>query len=68
MKWGRLLNKWHDEIGVFHLLKGDGSPACGVSYYTSTGPYPDQNIQVHNKCRRCMGIQKANKRKAKEAK
>jgi len=66
MKWGRLINKWHDEVGVFHLLKDDGAPTCGSNYFSSTGPYPDQNIHVFNKCRRCLAVEKANKRKEKE--
>lgn len=36
-RWGRRMNKWHDEVGPLHLLNDDGSPACGSSYYTTTG-------------------------------
>lgn len=63
MKWGRLLNRFRDEIGKAHLLKEDGSPACGASYYASTGPYPHA-IDDNQKCLNCKGIDKvqANKR------
>jgi len=54
-KWGRLLNKWHDEVGVSHLMNGDGSPACGVSYLYSTGAYPHP-IHDNQKCKRCLRI------------
>lgn len=54
--WGLLLDRWHDEGRTGHLLKGDGSPACGVRYFASTGPYP---IEVQNKCRRCLRIERS---------
>lgn len=55
MRWGYLLNRWHDEQRRAHLLKDDASPACGSRYYTSTGPYPTE-ISRWNKCRRCLRI------------
>lgn len=39
--WGRLLNRWHDEVGPYHYLKSDGSPACGARYFSSAGAYAD---------------------------
>ena len=36
-RWGRMVNRWHDEVGPCHLLKEDNSPACGTSYYASSG-------------------------------
>lgn len=53
--WGRRLDRWHDEQGPFHLLRDDGSPACGASYHTTTGPYPRVPSE-HEKCRRCKRI------------
>jgi len=51
-RWGRLLNRWHDETGAFHILKEDNSPACGARYFASTGTYP-MLPQESQKCRRC---------------
>lgn len=53
--WGRAVDKWHDERDPFHLLKGDGAPACGVPYYATTGA--QQGVQDCNKCRRCLRIE-----------
>lgn len=58
MKWGRLINNVRDEIGPFHLLREDGSPACGASYFTSTGPYPYEITGP--KCRYCEKKEKKN--------
>lgn len=51
--WGKLLNKWHDEQSLFHLLKPDGAPACGASYYASTGPYPYAEEDCYPRCAKC---------------
>ena len=57
MRWGKLLDRWHDEGRIFHLLRDDGAPACGVPYYTSTGaPYPGEEAQHHPRCGRCERI------------
>ena len=61
MSWGKLLDKWHDEGRLFHLLKHDGSPACGVSYYTSTGTYPFAPDDSQ-KCKLCKGIEQKQSR------
>ena len=55
MPWGKRLNRWHDEVGPFHLLREDGSPACGCSYFATTGPYPDQT-HVTATCGNCGKI------------
>lgn len=49
---GRCLTRWHDETGHVHALRGDGSPACGVKHYTTTGPYPGLTL-ADVTCRRC---------------
>lgn len=56
MKWGKRMNNFHDEVGPFHLLKDDGSLACGASYFTTTGPYPNQDMTGRACCRRCLKI------------
>jgi len=53
--WGKLLNRWHDEGRIFHLLRADNSPACGVRYFASAGPYP-AGMVGSNRCRRCQRI------------
>jgi hypothetical protein len=53
--WGKLINRWHDEGNLFHLLRADNSPACGVSYFMSAGPYP-ADWAKYNRCRRCQRI------------
>lgn len=55
-QWGRMLNKWHDEVGSLHLLKPDGSPACGTRYFASGGAYPEDEAKTAPKCRRCGAI------------
>ena len=52
-EWGKLLDQWHDEVGPFHRLKPDGSPRCGVRYYTSSGPYPYEVDECHPRCQTC---------------
>jgi hypothetical protein len=52
LRWGKLLDTWHDEGRVFHLLKDDGSPACGVPYFTSSA-YPADFAPFQPRCRRC---------------
>jgi hypothetical protein len=54
--WGKLLDKWHDEVGPFHLLRPDGSPSCGASYFTSSGPYPYPEQDCYPRCDRCRVI------------
>jgi hypothetical protein len=54
-RWGRCLSHLHDEIGPFHLLRPDNAPACGVSYFSTTGTYPYE-INDHSKCGRCKKI------------
>jgi hypothetical protein len=53
--WGKLLDRWHDEGRIFHLLDAYGAPRCGTSYFTSTGathgPFP-----LANCCKRCVAI------------
>jgi hypothetical protein len=53
--WGKLINRWHDEGRLFHLMRADNGPACGVRYYTSGGPYP-AGMVGSNRCRRCQRI------------
>lgn len=62
MSWGRLLDSFRNETGKFHLLKGDGSPSCGTSYFTSTGPYPF-TPDDSQKCKNCIGVEQARSRK-----
>lgn len=51
--WGRMLNKWHDEVGPFHRLRDDNSPACGASYYTSGGAqHPPSEGHKCGNCKR----------------
>lgn len=50
--WGKCVNRWHDEVGPAHLLREDGSPACGVRYYVTSGGEPDPVT----KCRRCLRL------------
>lgn len=57
--WGKLLDRWHDEGCVFHALRGDGSPACGVPYFASTGGYPDGPTSAAACCGRCLRVKGA---------
>ena len=57
--WGKLVNRWHDEGRVFHALRGGGSPACGVPYFTSTGRYPTGPTSEAACCRRCLKVKGA---------
>ena len=36
-RYGRMINRWHDEVGPWHRLRDDNAPACGARYYTSGG-------------------------------
>ena len=56
MRWGKLLNRWHDEGRLFHRLRDNGAPACGVPYYTSSCPYPGDEADHHPRCGRCERI------------
>jgi hypothetical protein len=52
--WGVLLNELHDQGRTAHLLRGDNSPACGVSYYTAT----QYDVGGMHRCMRCERIAK----------
>ena len=56
MRWGKLINRWHDEGRLFHGLLDNGAPACGVPYYTSSGLYPGEEADHHLRCGRCERI------------
>jgi hypothetical protein len=53
-RWGRMINRWHDKMKTVHLLKDDGSPACGASCFASAGEALDPPESA--KCRRCVRI------------
>lgn len=57
--WGKLLDRWLDEGRVFHALRPDGSPACGVAHYTSAGEYPNGPTTEYACCRRCLRVKGA---------
>ena len=59
MNWGYLIDRWHDQSVITHVLKDNGSPACGCSYFASAGPC---NTYSSPKCRRCQKIATAQKR------
>ena len=66
LEWGWLMDKWHDQLSLMHLLKGDGSPACGCAYYTSSGPAPDA-VEHYPKCGNCKRSEARQERVAKKA-
>lgn len=51
--WGYMLNKWHDQLRVGHLLKSDNSPACGARYYASAGA---SDVPESQRCRSCLRV------------
>lgn len=58
--WGFMMLPGCDQGRTAHLLRADGSPACGASYYASAGQSLD--VSEHQKCRRCQRIERAQKR------
>lgn len=55
--WGYMLNVNRDRGRLAHLLRADGSPACGARYFASAGQSED--VQTINKCLHCLKIEKA---------
>lgn len=55
-KYTRPLNRWHDEVGQFHICDSKTfEPVCNLSnYYTLTGVYPfaPHDNQVCGNCKR----------------
>ena len=54
--WARNTNRWHDEVGPYHLRNPDLSPACGAKYFASNGP-PPWPVDSHEKCRNCLRVE-----------
>lgn len=52
--WGYMLTVKRDQGRTAHLLKGDGSPACGARYFASAGQ--SQHVSESSKCLRCKRI------------
>jgi hypothetical protein len=52
--WAYSLNRWHDRVGVKHLRKADGSPACGSRYLYTEGFTP--TLAGEPCCRKCLKI------------
>ena len=59
--WGKLLNRWLDEGPMYHALKPNGAPICGVAYRSSTGEYPYPPSSESQCCRNCLRRVKAEK-------
>jgi hypothetical protein len=60
-RWGFMTNRWHDQPRTAHLLLPNNAPACGASFYASAGM--SQDVQDYNKCRNCLRIANASKRR-----
>ena len=50
---GVTVTRWHDENTTVHALRPDGSPLCGVAYYT-TAMRPDHTRVTCKTCARCV--------------
>lgn len=61
--WTVTMNRWHDQGQLAHLRRDDGSPACGVKYHSTGGPF--EGIEMYPKCRRCERIWRARWRDSK---
>lgn len=53
-RWGYMVKRFCDQGRLMHLLKDDGSPACGAYFYASAGMSLEPNHGAH--CRRCERI------------
>ena len=53
--WGYMVDRNHDQGRVAHLLREDGRPACGASYYASAGQSTARGL-CGERCRRCEHI------------
>lgn len=56
--WGCMVTRWCDQGRTAHLLRRDGSPACGARYYASCGAGMPRGGVSAPLCRRCEGIEK----------
>ncbi len=50
--WVAYVDRWHNERRMLHLAKSDLSPACGASYYASSGAV--DSPEESRKCGRCL--------------
>lgn len=66
--WGRMLNKFHNEVPSVHLLRQNLSPACNTTYFSSAGALPDMLLPpMEERCKSCQGLY-AKRKKAAEKK
>jgi len=59
--WHPVLNRWHDQTGIAHLLHPDGEtarPLCGAKLTTATlgGGFTDPRDAGAHPCRNCQRI------------
>jgi hypothetical protein len=59
-QWGFMMLRFCEQGRTAHLLKPDGSPACGASFYASAGAAMDEPVTP--KCGRCLRITNARKK------
>lgn len=52
--WGYMMLPFCDQGRVAHILRDDGSPACGASFYASAGQSSD--VPESHKCGRCKRL------------
>lgn len=65
MTWARNVNKWHDEIGPYHLRNPDNSPACGARYFSCNGA-ADHKPSDHEKCGLCRRVERKRARESEK--
>lgn len=51
LRWGVILDRWHDEQPTRHLLDERNAPVCGIKYFTASSL--SEEPHEHSKCMRC---------------